>query len=381
MAVIDRGLKAGKPLAQVMFEAKDQMDYARRGNFAAVMMLTDITPFLNARLQGHSKLARSGKAYKRMMATKAAMIAAFSVALAALHAGDDRYDELPDWEKDMYWHFWLPEFGETDKHFRVPKPFEIGAIAGTMPERVAHNLIGSQENEKVAWALKNAMMDSFGFQLPQFLLPPMELAANKSFFFDTPIEGMADEGRMPQARYDHFTSDTMVKLGEWTGMSPKKLEHALVGYTGTMGAYALGAVDVVTRALTDHPGKPKQRLEDLPAFKTLYRGDSPRTSRYLGELYEDLRAAEEVYRTIMLYRGEGKDVLADRLIDKHQDKLSSLGLLRGMRRDMAQVRNAMVAVRNDASLSAEEKREHLDELIKLRNEMAKAAVRAANPPK
>ena len=154
MAVIDRGLKAGKPLAQVMFEAKDQMDYARRGNFAAVMMLTDITPFLNARLQGHSKLARSGKAYKRMMATKAAMIAAFSVALAALHAGDDRYDELPDWEKDMYWHFWLPGFGETDKHFRVPKPFEIGAIAGTMPERVAHNLIGSQENEKVAWALK-----------------------------------------------------------------------------------------------------------------------------------------------------------------------------------------------------------------------------------
>lgn len=65
-------------------------------------------------------------------------------------------------------------------------------------------------------------------------------------FFDTPIGGFSDKGKLPQARYNGHTGDTMVKLGEWLGMSPKKLKHIFDGYTGTMGMYALSAMDVAT---------------------------------------------------------------------------------------------------------------------------------------
>lgn len=377
LATFKRALAAGKPLAQAVYEAKDLMDYSRRGNFAAMMMLTDMIPFLNARVQGFGKLARAAVENKRTVAIRSGMIAAVSVTLAMLNADNEEYEELPEWEKDAYWHFWIGE-----DHWRVPKPFEIGIVAGTIPERIALNLVGAQENEKLAWTLKHNLLGTFGFSgpyglpMPQAMQPLIETAANRSFFFDAPVEGMADEGKLPEARYDASTSDTMIKLGEWTGTSPKKLQHMLEGYTGTMGAYALGTVDVVTRWATNHPGKPEKRIEDLPAFRTLYRGDSPRSNRYVGQLYDDLTKAEQVYKTIEAYRGEGKDSLADKLIDKHEDKLAALRMLRKIRSDMSQIRKAILDVQNDQGLSAKEKRERIDELIALRNEIAKDAVQA-----
>jgi len=310
------------------------------------------------------------------------MITAASVMLAALNADNEEYEELPDWEKDAYWHFWI-----GDDHWRIPKPFEIGIVAGTIPERVALNLLGAQENEKLAWTLKHNLLGTFGFSgpyglpIPQAMQPLIEVAANRSFFFDSPVEGMADEGKLPEARYDASTSDTMIKLGEWTGSSPKKLQHMLEGYTGTMGAYALGIVDVVTRWATNHPGKPEKRIEDLPAFRTLYRGDSPRSNRYVGQLYDDLTKAEQVYKTIEAYRGEGKESLADRLIDKHAGRLSALGMLRKVRSDMSQIRKEILDIQNDRDLSSRQKRELIDEMISLRNEIAKEAVQAVKKTK
>ena len=44
---------------------------------------------------------------------------------------DERYRKLEDWDKDTYYHFWL-----GNEHFRLPKPFEVGAIFNTIPERM-----------------------------------------------------------------------------------------------------------------------------------------------------------------------------------------------------------------------------------------------------
>ncbi|MEX2964440.1 LPD38 domain-containing protein [Microbulbifer sp. TYP-18] len=65
-----------------------------------------------------------------------AKIAMFSAVLALLNDDDERYQSPPDWEKDAYWHF----FG-GEHHFRLPKPFEIGISAGTIPERMMHTWI------------------------------------------------------------------------------------------------------------------------------------------------------------------------------------------------------------------------------------------------
>lgn len=47
------------------------------------------------------------------------------------------YNDLPDWDKDLNWHFWL-----GDEHFRIPKPFEVGLMFGTLPERIVRTMGG-----------------------------------------------------------------------------------------------------------------------------------------------------------------------------------------------------------------------------------------------
>ena len=65
-------------------------------------------------------------------------IALASMALYALNQAlnPDDWDKMEDWEKDTYFHFWV-----DGEHFRLPKPFEVGFIFGTIPERMMEQLI------------------------------------------------------------------------------------------------------------------------------------------------------------------------------------------------------------------------------------------------
>ncbi|WP_395756051.1 hypothetical protein OT793_17715 [Edwardsiella ictaluri] len=51
------------------------------------------------------------------------------------------------------------------------------------------------------------------------------------------------------ARYDQRTSLLARQAGEQFGWSPKKIDHLITGYTGTLGAYVLGAMDIVLRGM------------------------------------------------------------------------------------------------------------------------------------
>ncbi|WP_299947137.1 hypothetical protein [uncultured Microbulbifer sp.] len=113
LATYKAALKSGKSKAQAAFEAKDLMDYSLRGNWAAMNVLTDVVPFLNARLQGLSKLIRAGELKGELhkpwtwrmdplVGMAVAKIALASSALALWNDDDERYQSLPDWEKDAY---------------------------------------------------------------------------------------------------------------------------------------------------------------------------------------------------------------------------------------------------------------------------------------
>nr|WP_330163160.1 LPD38 domain-containing protein [Yersinia frederiksenii] len=101
-------------------------------------------PFFNARMQGLSKLGRAIKENPREVLKRGGMITAASLALMALNWDDKRYEELQDWDKDTYWHVWI-----GDQHVRFPKPFEIGLMFGTLPERFVRALGGKDTVIKI----------------------------------------------------------------------------------------------------------------------------------------------------------------------------------------------------------------------------------------
>lgn len=351
---------AGKSMAQAVFEAKDLMDYSMRGNLQAMVWLTDVIPFLNARLQGLSKLGRSAKEHPKQVAVALAKISMFSVALAMLNDDDEEYKALPDWQKDAYWHFFI-----GGHHFSIPKPFEIGIIAGTLPERAYHTWVAdTQPDEKLLWSLKHGVLETLGINpIPQMALPAIEVWGNRSFYFDTPIEGMSDEGKLPEARYSTYTSETMVQLGKALGMSPKKLEHLWEGYTGTMGAYALGLADIATRKAIDTPDQPSWRASDLPVIKSFYKGDDPaRSTQYVTDLYDRLSEANELYRTMRAYKAEGLIDEAREIQAEGKDKMRYRSMLNKASKELSGLRKERDKIMRNRLLKPEAKRNRINSI-------------------
>lgn len=371
---------AGKSRRQASFEAKDLMDYSLRGNFAAAQWFTDVVPFLNARLQGLYKLGRAVKGDKTLLAKEVAMkgayITLFSLLLAGINDDDERYQALQDWDKDMHWHIFL-----GDEHFRIPKPFELGLLFGTVPERMLHTLTGSQSGSDLGKAVAQGVFQTLAFNpVPQFYQPIRELQANRNFFRDSPIEDMSDEGKLPEARYDERTSAIGKVLGQVTGptigLSPKQIDHLVQGYTGTIGGYVLGLSSLVAAGLTEGEG-PAWRAADLPVAKVMYQGDAPRTSKYQAQFFDMLTEADQLHRTLKSYREEGRLEAAADLLESSSEKLRHRPALGLARRQLGNIRNQMDAVYRDKVMSSEEKRLRLDELQRRANEVAERVVKRA----
>lgn len=373
-------IEAGKSRRQASYEAKDLMDYSLRGNFAAAQWFTDVVPFLNARLQGLYKLGRAAKGDKTLLAKEVAMkggyIALFSLMLAGLNDDDERYQALMDWDKDMHWHIFL-----GDEHFRIPKPFELGLIFGTVPERILHALTGTQDGGDLAKAVSRGVFDTLAFNpVPQFYQPIRELQANRNFFRDSPIEDMSDEGKLPEARYDERTSAIGRALGQVTGpiagLSPKQVDHLIAAYTGTLGQYVLDMSSLVANSMSDAE-RPASRSGDIPILKVLYQGDSPRSTKYQSEFYDMMREADQLNRTIKSYREEGRVDAAEQLMAANREKLRHRPALGFARKQLGNVRNQMDAVYRDTRMTPEQKRQRLDALQRQSNQIAERIVKLA----
>lgn len=313
---------------------------------------------------------------------RGALIALFSLALLALNHDREDYEALEEWDRDANWHFWLPDGQGGTQHLRLPKPFEIGLLYGTVPERVARNLLGRDDTktsfERLLWAIR----DTLAFDpVPQAVKPLAELYANRDAFTGRPIEGLADAGKRPFARYDESTSASMRALGsftsEATGVSPKQLEHLWRGYLGALGAYALEAADIAVRWAEGAPPRAERRWDEVPVVKAFVRESPAFSTRYRTELYEMAREAEELYRTVRTLQEEGRGEEARALAEENSEKLAARPGLKRATEGMSQTRAQMDRVQRAAELSPAEKRARLDELIGRRNALAKAAVERA----
>jgi len=383
LATYKRAIEAGKSRRQAAFEAKDLMDFSMRGNFVALQWLTDVVPFLNARLQGLGKLGRSYRDDQgqvlRQVVMKAGMLAAFSLVLAALNGDDDRYKALPEWDKDANWHFWFS--ADQVEPIRIPKPFELGLLFGTLPERLLNVTAGNQDGAQLQGAIARGVVSTLAFNpIPQFYMPIRDIQANKSLYFGTPIESLADEGKLPAARYDSRTSEVAKALGQLTGptlgLSPKQLDYLVKGYTGTLGAYVLSASDLVAHQFQEGD-RPALTARQVPLLSVIYKGSSPGSTQYQTDLYDMVHEADEIYRTARAWRQEGRVEDARQLLEDNRDKVLQRGALGLARQQLGNIRAQREQVMRSTTLDAQQKRERLDELQRRENRIAERVVTRA----
>lgn len=369
-AVYDAAIKAGKSHAQAAFESKDLMDFSMLGAARTIQLMSQLLPFFNARIQGLGKLSRELRDNPREIAKRAGMITAASLALLAHNWDDERYEAVKDWDKDANWHFWL-----GDHHWRIPKPFEIGVLFGTIPERMARALGDKDTGAQFGKAVARAIGDTFALNpIPQLAKPVVETTVNYNFFQGGPIDGPQDLAVMAEARYDEQTSLLMRELGELTGFSPKQLEHLVIGYTGTMGSYVMAAADGLIRA--SRPGESASwRADEIPLVKAVYRGTGPaKSTQHMEEFYRMLNEVNQLKRTVDQYRSEGLTDKANELLEEQGGILKSRRSLSRTQQQVRVVRNRIELIQRDRTLTAEEKRRRIDEMLARRNDLVYQAV-------
>lgn len=387
LAYFQAAKRSGKTDLEAAFEAKDLMDFSKRGDNGVVRFLSASVPFLNARIQGLDRLGRYAHNHPASFLMKGSTIALASIALWGMNKDDERYQALPMWQRQMYWHIFA-----GDQHFVIPKPFEVGVLFANAPQRIAETTAMTLQGEvgrgvemateafwwDISSTLNFGTVEVGGWPVPapQAVVPLAEQMANRSFFTDRPIVPRGKEGLLPEAQYSPWTSETLRSIGQATGMSPTRVEALFRGYMGPVGMYALGAADVFTRHMADYPHPPSMSWSDMPILGTLSRGDGPlRNTRYEKEFYEIFSQADAVMETAREYKDQGMPRSQRSLISRHRDEAMAYDFVQDTYQQ-AQERNQKIQeIYRHPEMPADDKKRRVRQLNEEKNRIFEQATK------
>lgn len=370
------------PRRAALLSREISTDFAMRGSSQTARVLAISVPFLNARAQGNYRVGRQFNQRDRAIsyAVRGSMLMLATLGLYALNRDDERYKELPEDVKDLYWVFFTGA-GE-DEYFLFPKPFESGMLWGTIPERLMQ-FTYERDGEELADALSWMALETFNMDMvPQVFAPWRDLQRNENFA-GTPIIPFYLQNVEPSEQYSYYTSETVRAAAGALGLSPMKTEHVIRGYFGTLGTYALAASDAMVRNTVDlEYGEPPSRGETWrenwlvrALIDPLVMEGPPRRTKYVQDFYEMIREAEQVASTAALMQKRHSDELEGYLADpENQVQLATNPALQRIRADLNKLRENMDLVRQESELSRDEKRGLIWDLTRQRNTLVREAV-------
>lgn len=375
--------EAGKTHLEASFQARDLLDFSMQGSGRIVRFLVMASPFLNARLQGLYKLGRGAVEQPGRFSAVLGATAVASVLLMLMFKDDEEWKKREDWDRDNFWWFRIGDIA-----YRIPKPFEVGAI-GTLAERMAEWVVNDEMNGKdLARRMFAIVYDNLAMNpIPQIARPLIELWADRNMFTGRQItpEGMKD---LPVAdRIGRNTSATAQLVGKAGVMSPVQIDHAIRGYFGWLGTMTVSAADLIIGPVIGVAPRPTRDLHevffspDIPGGHEIARAASAlaegsgmvqklpsRHSRYVTMFYEQAEEIETAYKGMKSQARLGNFDEARRRLGEHGVEIGLHKMVQRERIKQGLINLEMRRIEASKDLSPEEKRAKLNELFKLRNE-------------
>jgi hypothetical protein len=356
--------KKGATIQEAMTEAREgTLDFGRIGTEKA---MNQIIAFWNANLQGTDKLFRERKNGKAMM--RAVMgITIPSIALWMLNHDDDRYKELPAWRKNFFWNIIIDDWPIIS----IPKPFELGIIFGSLPERILDWIfLNDPESMKdIAVAVGEAATPGL---IPTAALPIIEHITNYSFFRGQRLEPQSMENLPNWMRYGSGTTELAKKAGRLIDVSPLKIENWVRDWTGSLGYSALSGFDKLFMG-DDIPDVGKNWYEIAPGIKGFVsREPIGSGSKSVEQFYEN---AKEVLSADAGAKFLSKSADPEEFQKFAKKQRSQIAVATGARKaldQMSMVRQNIQKIINAKNVSSAEKRKQIDKLNELITKRAQA---------
>jgi hypothetical protein len=368
---------------EAAFMARDLMDFAMGGTWPVVRFLTQSVPFLNARLQGLYKLGRSAKDDPARVGYTVGAVALASLALLLMYGDDEDWKKREDWDRDTYWWFKI-----GDVAYRIPKPFEIGAI-GTIAERTWELMFDKEmSGKRYGRRTLDIITEQFAMNpVPQLVKPMIDLYANRDSFTGRQIESMGMERRRPEDRARASTSTIALALGQlglpnpaqlanarYEALSPVQIDHLVRGYFGWLGTAVTSGLDYGLRPLSDRGARPEMRLKDVFLAGSFVETLPANSSRYVTEMYEQARQAQQFWASYRDAVKFGNTARAAELMAENREQLVKARRLSAFTDAGGQLNEQVRRIEASRSLSPETKRKMIDTLEQRRNQLAMRAV-------
>lgn len=297
--------KERKPLSNVEagIEARDvTLDFGRHGK--STQSLNQTIAFFNAAIQGTDKMIREFKEHPGQMLTKTFIgITVPSLVLWYLNKDDPRYQELPQWQKDIFW-----VIPGKDTLYKIPKPFELGILFGTVPERMLQYMYDKEKgrNGPGFKGLGGSIMDNLlPSAIPTGLLPAIEWISNYSFFMGRNIVPLSQSKLPDRQQYGPYTSYLARKVGNAFNLSPRKIDNTIQDVGGNLAALGNSLIDQVSGLSETRPAKRASEMPGVRGFTATPYASSDSVQR----LRDDFSQQEKLYNEFKMtkQKPEGYD--------------------------------------------------------------------------
>jgi len=290
--------RTGGDEAQAAYEARELLNFNRRGGSNIVQVLTAMIPFQNARWQGFDVGIRSAtgrganKNMRRQMIVRAASMAAMTSVYTALVSQLPAWQNATEEERENSW--FIPT--GTGEAVKIPVPFEFGFVAKIIPERLTAMMMGQEDGKQLLSAFERFVRSTIKVNYePQILAPWMEVENNKDRFRNREIESPWVRKIEKNYRADENTTELAKEIAPYTAFSPLQIDHMLRGYLGTTGMYAANLIDFMMgpQPVADIPDR---KMSQMPVFGSLFQREDG--ARKLIEFYAVRDAAEQAAATL-----------------------------------------------------------------------------------
>ena len=304
---IEKGLTEKQAIERGGFEARNLLDYAKRGTAGHVV--NRLVPFWNARVQGLTRLYEAFRdAPGRTTAMLGAYVAIPTLGFYMLNYDDEDYKEQPEWLKQAYYYIKI-----GDKPYRFPKPFEVGTLVSSIIEK---SLDWVRTNEPQQWkefAADFMYQNAKGFYpIPTAVRPFIENFNNYSFFRDAPVVPKSlDKNLSNKFYYTEYTSETFKLVSEllnglvgdesFLAMNPIHAENVFRSWTGGIGRYIIDILDygLIKGKIIDDPIKPTDTLSKIPVIRAFDIRDVPGYSaKSLTTFFEKLEPIQKAFNDL-----------------------------------------------------------------------------------
>ena len=383
---IEKGLTEKQALERGGFEARNLLDYAKRGSLG--QNINRLVPFWNARVQG---LTRLYEAFRDQPGRTSAMIGAYvaipTIGFYMLNYDDEDYKEEPDWIKQNYYYYKI-----NGKAQRFPKPFEVGTLVSSVIEKTLDWVRTNEPQEFGKFAKDFFFNNAKGFYpIPTAIRPLAENAMNYSFFRDAPVVPKSLDKNLPNKfYYTEYTSETFKLLSKtinglvgddsFFATNPIHAENVFRSWTGGIGRYIIDTLDyaIIKGKIIEDPIKPTDTLSKIPVVRAFDVRDVPGYSaQSIVKFFEEYSKVEKIINGMDFAKKAGDFEEYQKLKETlNVDEVQLLKYRKSIKEIDKQIRNIynLKEFPNGDIPTPDEKRELIDDYYKLMINFAQQAL-------